>query len=136
MMAVMAVSLQNDPSNVVGMFFGGTSLLFWLAMVVLVIIGGWKMFEKAGQPGWAILVPIYNLYILLKIVGRPGWWLILYFIPLVNLVIGIIVAIDLAKAFGQSAVFGVALLFFFCGIGYVILGFGNYRYQGPTALTP
>ena len=114
-------------------FLGGT-LLSWLAMVVvgmlvLVIIGGWKMFEKAGQPGWAILIPFYNHYITLKIVGRPGWWTLLYLIPLVNLVIVIIVAMDLAKAFGQSAVFGVVLLFLFCGIGYLILGFGDYRYQ-------
>jgi len=64
---------------------------------------------------------------------RPGWWLLLYLIPVVNIVIAIIVAIDVAKAFGQSAVFGFFLLFLLCGIGYLILGFGNYRYQGMAA---
>lgn len=105
------------------------------AVIVAVIVGGWKMLEKAGQPGWAIIIPIYNAYILLKIAGRPGWWLILYLIPLFNIVIAIIVAIDIAKSFGQSAVFGFFLLFLLCGIGYLILGFGDYQYEGPAAAT-
>ncbi len=89
--------------------------------------------RRRGQPGWAILIPVNNVYILLKIAGRPGWWLLLYFIPLVNIVIAIVVAIDIAKAFGQSALFGFLLLFLLFGISYLILGFGNYRYQGRAA---
>ena len=135
MTSTLAAFLQNDGSNALGALFGGMAMLFWLAIVVIVIVGGWKMFEKAGQPGWAILIPFYNLYIMLKIAGRPGWWLILYLIPLVNIVIAIVVAIDIAKAFGQSAVFGFFLLFLLGGIGYLVLGFGNYRYQGPAAAT-
>jgi len=133
MTSTLAVLLQNDNSNLFGALFGGVAMLFWMAVAVVVIIGGWKMFEKAGQPGWAILIPLYNVYIMLMISGRPGWWLLLYLIPLVNVVIAIIVAIDIAKAFGQSAAFGFFLLFLLCGIGYLILGFGNYRYQGPPA---
>jgi len=132
-MSLMAVLLQSDTSNVLGVLFGGIWLLIWLALVLAVLIGGWKTFEKAGQPGWATLVPFYNAYIMLKIAGRPGWWLLLYLIPLVNLVIVIIVAMDIAKAFGQSGAFGFFLLFLLCGIGYLILGFGNYRYQGKAA---
>jgi uncharacterized protein DUF5684 len=135
MSSALAMLLQDERSNPVSALFGGIGLLFWLAVVVVVIVGGWKVFEKAGHPGWAILIPIYNAYIMLKIAGRPGWWLILYFIPLVNIVIMIIVAIDIAKAFGQSAVFGVVLLFLLCGIGYLILGFGNYSYQGKATVT-
>ena len=112
-------------------FFSGPVLLGSLALLVVLVIGCWKMFEKAGHPGWAILIPIYNAYILLKVAGRPGWWLLLYLIPFVNLVIAIIVAIDVAKGFGQGAAFGFFLNFLLGGIGYVILGFGNYRYQ-PT----
>jgi len=111
-------------------------LLFWLAVLVVTIIGGWKMFEKAGQPGWAILVPFYNIFVLLKIAGRPGWWLLLFLIPLVNFIIGIIVAIDIAKSYGQSAVFGILLLAIFAPIGYLMLGFGNSRYLGPAGANP
>jgi hypothetical protein len=111
---------------------GGTMMLVMLVVAVLAIIGIWKVFVKAGQPGWAILVPLYNVYILLKIAGRPGWWLLLMIIPLVNIVIAALVAIDIAKAFGQSAAFGILLLFLLSGIGYVILGYGNYKYVGPV----
>lgn len=135
MTSLTAVFLQNS-GNLIGAAFGGMALLFWMAIALVVVIGGWKVFEKAGQPGWAILVPIYNLYVMLQIAGRPGWWLILYLIPLVNLIIMIVVAIDIAKAFGQSAAFGFFLLFLFCGIGYLVLGFGDYRYQGaPVGAT-
>jgi len=135
MSSTLALLLQNEGSNSVPTMFSGVALLFWLAVGVVIIVGGWKMFEKAGQPGWAIIIPFYNAYIMLKIAGRPGWWLILYLIPLVNFVIAIIVAIDIAKSFGQSAVFGFFLLFWLCGIGYLILGFGDYQYQGPAAAT-
>jgi hypothetical protein len=102
-----------------------------LAILIVVLAGLWKMFEKAGQPGWAAIIPFYNIYVLLQIAGKPGWWLVLYLIPLVNIAIGIIVAIDLAKAFGQTALWGFCLLFLLSGIGYLMLGFGNYRYFGP-----
>ena len=125
--------LQYRASNPLGIFFSSGMGLFGLAMVVVIVVGGWKVFEKAGQPGWAILIPIFNAYIMLKIAGRPGWWLLLYFIPLVNIVIAIIVCMDVARAFGQSALFGFFLLFLLCGIGYLMLGFGNYRYQGRMA---
>ncbi len=133
MASIATLLLQNPAKNPFGIFFSGTALTFWLIFLLLFIIGGWKMYEKAGHPGWAILIPFYNLYILLKIAGRPGWWLILYFIPLVNFVMLIVVSIDVAKAFGQSALFGFFLLFLLGGIGYLILGFGNYRYQGAAA---
>ncbi len=135
-MTLAMAMLQRDSQNMFGALFGGMWLLFWLVGFVVVIIGGWKVFEKSGQPGWAIIVPIYNAYIFLKIAGRPGWWLILYFIPLINIVIALIVSIDIAKAFGQSAVFGVVLLFLFCVIGLLVLGFGNYRYQSTPMTAP
>jgi len=121
-----SAQLDNYPMR---SLFSLPFLLFIFILVVVVAGGCWKLFEKAGQPGWAILIPIYNAYILLKVAGRPGWWLLLYFIPLVNLVISIVVAIDVAKNFGQSAAFGFFLNFLLGGIGYVILGFGDYRYQ-------
>lgn len=133
MITTSALLLQNDNvGNGLVAAFGGAMLIIWLAILVVFIIGLWKVFAKAGQPGWASLIPFYNVYVLLKIAGRPGWWLLLLLIPFVNLAIAIVVAIDVAKAFGQSALFGVLLLFLLSGIGYLVLGFGDYRYVGPA----
>jgi hypothetical protein len=107
-------------------------LIIVLAVYVLVVIGWWKIFTKAGQPGWAAIIPLYNIYTLLKVVGRPGWWLILYFIPLVDFVIHIIVNLDLARSFGKSAGYALGLLFLPV-IFYPILGLGNSKYVGPAA---
>lgn len=112
----------------------GTMMLIFLAIAAVFVIGAWKVFVKAGQPGWACIIPIYNIYVLTQIAGKPAWWVLLFFVPLVNLVAAILISIDIAKAFGQSAAFGIVLLFLLGGIGYLVLGFGNYRYQGPAGL--
>ena len=106
--------------------------IFWLAFMILMIAACWKIFTKAGQPGWASIIPIYNWYIICKIVGRPGWWVILLLIPLVNFIIGIILCIDLAKSFGKGVGFGIGLVLLGV-IFFPILGFGSAQYQGPTA---
>jgi hypothetical protein len=106
------------------------SLFIWLAVVVLVVAGMWKTFQKAGQPGWASIIPLYNTYILLKMAGRPGWWLLLYLIPIVNLIVHLMVSLDVARAFGKSDLFGVFGLWFFSFVGYLILGFGSDKYKG------
>ncbi len=107
--------------------------LVMMAVAVVFIIGFWKVFVKAGQPGWAAIVPIYNYYILTQIAGRPGWWVLLMLIPFVNIVILLLLSIDIAKSFGQTPVFGVVMLFLLSGIGYLVLGFGKYQYVGPAA---
>ena len=107
-----------------GMF----AMLLWLAVVVLIIASFWIVFTKAGQPGWACIVPIYNIIILLQIARKPLWWIILMLIPLVNIVIGILVVIEIAKNFGKSAGFGIGLLFL-PFIFYPILAWGDARYQ-------
>ena len=84
-------------------------LIAELLIALLVIVAMWKVFTKAGRPGWAAIIPIYNLYIWCKIVGRPGWWMILMLIPLVNIIVGIIVCIDMAKSFGKGAGFGIGI---------------------------
>jgi hypothetical protein len=106
--------------------------IFWLAFTILMIAACWKIFTKAGQPGWASIIPIYNLYIWCKIVGRPGWWILLMLIPVVNFIIAIILCIDLAKSFGKGVGFGIGLLFLGI-IFFPILGFGSAQYQGPAA---
>src|SRR5258708_357552 len=94
----------------------GTSLiaivcgLFALAFVLVMIAALWKVFTKAGQPGWAAIIPIYNLVVLLNIVGKPLWWIILFMIPIANIYAIFSVAIALAKSFGKSSGFGIGLV--------------------------
>ncbi len=107
-------------------------LLIWLAIIVLVIAGLWMTFSKAGQPGILAIIPIVNLYFLCKIGGRPGWWVILFLIPIVSIVIAAIVSIDVAKSFGKGVGFGIGL-WLLGPIFYCILGFGSAQYQGPAA---
>jgi len=92
---------------------------------------GWKIFVKAGKPGWASLIPIYNYVVLLEIAGRPLWWLLLMFIPLVNLVIGIVLVFDVARKFGKGVLFGLGLIFLWF-LFTPILAFDDSRYD-PNA---
>ena len=104
-----------------------------LAVIVLWVASLWRIFSKAGQPGWAAIIPIYNLVVFLKVIGRPVWWLVLYLIPVVNIIIAIINAIDLAKSFGKGGAFGFFGLFLFAIIGYPVLAFSGAQYVGPAA---
>ncbi len=109
--------------------FGGTFFIVWLVIIVFYTFVFWKIFEKAGQPGWAAIIPIYNVYIMIKIAKRPGWWLLLMFIPLINIIIGIIVLIDFAKNFGKDTGFAIGLLL----LGFIffpILAFDDSKYIG------
>lgn len=112
------------------------TMIIYLAIIVLVIAGLWKTFQKAGRHGWAAIIPIYNIYNIVKIAGRPGWWVLLYFIPLVNIIIHIVVSLDVAKAFGKSEVFGILGLWLFSFIGYLMLGFGDATYKGGKPAAP
>ncbi|MFO0860665.1 MAG: DUF5684 domain-containing protein [Phycisphaerales bacterium] len=122
------LTLAQDSGNGAGAIF----VLVELAILAFFIVTFWKLFGKAGQPGWYALIPIFNVYILLKIVGRPWWWLILFMIPIVGFIIAIVVTVDLAKSFGKGIGFaiGMILLGF---IFYPILAFGSAEYQGPVA---
>ena len=110
--------------------------VFWIiyiAVIVLAIVALWRVFAKAGRPGWAAIVPIYNIYTLVKVAGKEGWWTILFFIPIANIVASIVVALGVAKNFGKSSAFGIVALWLFSLIGYLILGFGKAQYVGPKA---
>ena len=111
---------------------GATAIMLFIALpfIILLIVAFWRIFTKAGRPGWAALIPIYNAYIELKIIGRPGWWVLLYFIPLVNIAVSIIVAIELGKAFGKSTAFSLLALWLFSPIGQLIIGYGKATYRG------
>lgn len=103
-----------------------------LIIAVIYIAAIWNIFVKAGQPGWASLVPFYNLYVMCIIAGRPGWWALLMFIPFVGIIFAILVLVGLADAFGKSAGFAIGLLLL--GIVFFpILGFGDAEYKGAPA---
>lgn len=110
----------------------GFLALIYIVLLVAVVMGVYAIFEKADQPGWAAIIPIYNYYIMTKVVGRPGWWVILGLIPIVNLVVAVIIYNDLSASFGKGPgyVFGLILLPF---VFLPMLGFGDARYQGPAA---
>ncbi len=108
-----------------------TSIMVGSAIVlVLEILAFWMIFLKAGRPGWAAIIPIYNLYTMCKVAGRPGWWWILFLIPFVNIVVVFIVYIEIAKAFGKGTFFGVMMVVFpmICAL---ILGLGSSTYTLP-----
>lgn len=106
-------------------------VIIYVAILGLVLASMWAIFAKAGKPGWAALIPIYNLIVLLEIVGKPWWWLLLMLIPLVNVVFAVWTYNLLSKSFGKSEGFtaGLILLSF---IFLPILAFGDARYQGPA----
>lgn len=128
---LVAILMLQADSTAPSAAEAGVGILFtvvWLVIIVVMIAAMWKVFEKAGEPGWAAIVPIYNVMVLLKIAGKPMWWILLFLIPIVNIVIGIIMNIDLAKAFGKGVGFGLGLLLF-GPIFFPILAWGDARYQ-------
>lgn len=134
-------TLTPESEAAAGMF-GAALLVPLLVFWVVSVIAMWKLFVKAGQPGWAAIVPIYNLVVLLQIAGMPLWWLavlVLAFVPLVGfiaaLAFNIMVGMNVGRKFGKSDAWGIVLNGIF-GIGYLILGFGSAKYQGGKSSTP
>jgi hypothetical protein len=108
----------------------GIIIVIYVAIIVLMIASMWTIFTKAGKPGWACIVPIYNIIVLLDAVGKPWWWLLLMLIPIVNIVILIIVYHNLSLSFGKGGGFTVGLILL--GIIFLpILAFGDSKYLGP-----
>ena len=119
---------------------GTAFILFFVVILVFYLVCIWKIFVKAGQPGWAALIPIYNLYIMLKIINKPAWWLVVIFagfIPVVGSLIvlawGIILALEIGRKFGKSNGFSIIALWLFSFVGYPILAFGSAKYDANAA---
>jgi hypothetical protein len=110
---------------------GNIELFVTLALTAVVFAGFWKTFEKAGEPGWAGLIPIYNLYVLVRISGNAWWWFVLFFIPVINFFATLKISIDVAGKFNKGLLFGLGLTFI-SFVFYPLLGFGDYQYQGTT----
>ncbi len=122
--------MENSGAMAAAAGIGLMAVVIYLAILVFYVAVGWKIFTKAGKPGWAVLIPIYSTIVHLEIIGKPWWWLLLLFIPIVGFVIAIIMVFETAKVFGQGVGFGFGLLF----LGFIfapILAFGSARYVGP-----
>lgn len=109
--------------------FGTGYLITALIVGVLSIVAMWKIFTKAGKPGWASIVPIYNMYVLFEIAGMSGWMFLLLLIPIANIIVTFMLYIKLAKAFGKGVGFGLGLIFLNT-IFTLILGFDSSEYVG------
>lgn len=110
---------------------GIAAILLMVALIIFLIAAQWKIYSKAGKPGWACIVPIYNYIVLLEIVGKPLWWFLLMLLPFVNIIFGIWVLNLLAKSFGKSEGFTIGLILLPI-IFYPVLGFGDAKYNGPA----
>jgi len=118
---------RGDYGAAAGM--GAGMVILMLAVAALMIVSMWKIFTKAGKPGWASIIPIYNFVVMLQIAQKPEWWIILMFIPFVNIIIAIIIAVAIAEKFGKTSGFAIGMILLPI-IFYPILAFGDARYQG------
>ena len=132
----MTYTYNYDVSGIDSSIFGAAMLDYLavlLVVYILVVIAMWKVFTKAGKPGWASLIPVYNMVVMYQIVGLNPWLLLLYLIPVVNwiaaLVLSIMQNVKLAKVFGKSTGFAIGLIFL-NPIFLLILGFGDAKYVG------
>lgn len=125
-MLTTAIRLADEDTG--ALIGNGVVTAFAVLWLLFILVAGWKMYVKAGQAGWTSIIPIIQWLAMLKIAHRPLWWIILFFIPIVNIFVWIVVMLDLAKAFGKGI--GMALLLMiFTPIAYLILGFGSAQYQ-------
>ncbi len=130
LLLVSSVAFAGDPrlEDLLGVASAMVMVIISLTIAAFLIIAQWKLFVKAGEPGWAAIVPIYNAVVLMKIAGKPEWWVVLMFVPFANIVVLILMDIGLARNFGRSDAFAIGLIF----LPYIflaVLGFGDSRYS-------
>ena len=104
-------------------------IVLWIAVSIVLIIANWIIFTKAGKPGWAIIIPIYNVIVMLQIVKKPIWWIFMLFIPVANVVFMIMIIYNLVLKFGQPG-WHVILALFIGVIYYPYLAFSKASYTG------
>lgn len=105
--------------------------VIYLAVVILTIVGTWRIFEKAGQPGWGCLIPIYNLYLYTVVAQKPGWWTVMFFIPVVNIVFLIMTLHAISTKFGKGAGYTVGMIFLWF-VFIPMLGLGDAQYNATS----
>ncbi len=139
--SVELTTTSFDTSSVESSASFGAVLALALPLIVLAIVliaAQWRVFKKAGKPGWASIVPVYNTWVLFEITGYPAWIALLLFVPVVNLVsvvFGLMASYKLAKLFGKSDGFAICNIFFPL-VTYPIMGFGKATFNGSAAAVP
>jgi len=132
---IAQVTTSSSDASAGAAIGGGIATLVWLVVVVAMIAGLWKLFTKAGRPGWAAIIPFYNYVVMFQVTGRSPWWVLGLFVPFLNIFVAIRLVFDLAKVFGRGIGFGFGLLFLF-PIFMLILAFGNAEYVGRDGHRP
>jgi uncharacterized protein DUF5684 len=126
--------VNDDTNSAAALAASIPGAILGLVIGVLMIVALWKVFQKAGEPGWAAIVPLYNSFTMFKIAGVNPWLFLLLLIPLVNIVVAIWVSLKLGAAFGKGGAWSFFLLVLFPFIGFPILGFGADTYRRPAAV--
>ena len=124
MIALTSITSQTDVTAL-----QSVSGIFAFIWYVILVIALWKVFTKAGYPGWLAIIPIVNAFVLVKVAGFSAWTGLLYLIPIVNIIFHIIVSLRVGKGFGHGAAFSIFQLWLFSAIGFPILGFGSSTYE-------
>ncbi len=117
------VTFNDDP----GAVFGGAAGGFF--GYVLFVAAVWPFLNKAGQPGWTALIPFVAAFFIVRAAGLSAWWTLLYIVPIANIVLAIVVALRLGRAFGHGAVFSVFLLWLLSLIGYFVISYSSDTYD-------
>ena len=137
----------EEAAGLIGIFLAALAAVMipFLIVLAVIILAQWKIYSKAGQPGWAALIPVYSTIVLLEVQRRPVWWIVFWlitgvpFIGIVSfIVMWVIMGLDLAKQFGKGGGFAAGLIFpLTAPIFLLVLAFGGAQYQGaPAASAP
>jgi len=133
LLAAAGEAVQTEPATVIGVIvlFFFAMVLAAIALCVLVLIAQWRLFEKAGQPGWTALIPFYNHVKLLEIVNYPLWWIVLLLMPFANIIVWLLLSRRISQAFGKEDWGFATGLFLLPVVFFPILGFGKSEYSNP-----
>lgn len=108
--------------------------VFFIVTFIAIHAGLWRLFEKAGEPGWKAIIPILNYIVLIKIIGKPKWWIVLIFVPLINLVIPFLLLVEICRSYGKDGLGAQTLAMLFPYVYLPYLGFNpKVKYIGPSA---
>lgn len=131
-LAAILAQQGDEGGGIIAALFG-TTYLFCCALpiYILSVAGLWKMFVKAGRPGWPAIIPLYNLWVAFEISGHPGWWMLGVFVPFLNIIVLAVLCYHLALSFGKG-LWTTLGLYFLSFVTTLWLGFGDAEYLGPA----